>query len=112
LAGFLEVARALGPDVLIVTRCGFSLARTECEMHFLAAQPGFDQLRAVSKGRVFVADGNLYFNRASPSLFRKRQKSSQKCCIRRSSSRAASAQPGDATLDSPWNVAEPALSCG
>jgi iron complex transport system substrate-binding protein len=57
------------PDVLIVTPCGFSLARAEHEMHLMAAQPGFDQLRAVSTGRVFVADGNLYFNRSSPSLF-------------------------------------------
>jgi iron complex transport system substrate-binding protein len=57
------------PDVLIVTPCGFSLARAEQEMHRLAAQPGYEQLGAVRAGRVFVADGNLYFNRSSPSLF-------------------------------------------
>lgn len=57
------------PDVLIVTPCGFSLARAEREMHRLAAQPGYEELTAVRAGRVFVADGNLYFNRSSPSLF-------------------------------------------
>jgi iron complex transport system substrate-binding protein len=38
-------------------------------MPTLARQPGFAQLRALRSGRVFVADGNLYFNRSSPSLF-------------------------------------------
>jgi iron complex transport system substrate-binding protein len=57
------------PDVLIVTPCGFSLARAEREMHVIAAQPGYSQLSAARAGRVFVADGNLYFNRSSPSLF-------------------------------------------
>lgn len=57
------------PDVLIVTPCGFGLERAEHEMHLLAAQPGYGELTAVRNGRVFVADGNLYFNRSSPSLF-------------------------------------------
>lgn len=57
------------PDVLIVTPCGFNLARAEREMHLIAAQPGYSQLAAARAGRVFVADGNLYFNRSSPSLF-------------------------------------------
>lgn len=64
-----QAVRDADPDVLIVTPCGFSLVRAEREMHLIAAQPGFDQLRAASAGRVFVADGNLYFNRSSPSLF-------------------------------------------
>jgi iron complex transport system substrate-binding protein len=57
------------PDVLIVTPCGFSLPRAESEMHAIASQPGYGELAAVKNGRVFVADGNLYFNRSSPSLF-------------------------------------------
>lgn len=57
------------PDVLIVSPCGFSLARAAQEMHRLATQPGYEELGAVRAGRVFVADGNLYFNRSSPSLF-------------------------------------------
>lgn len=57
------------PEVLVVTPCGFNLARAEQEMHLIASQPGYGQLAAARSGRVFVADGNLYFNRSSPSLF-------------------------------------------
>jgi iron complex transport system substrate-binding protein len=64
-----QAVRDANPDVLIVTPCGFGLARAEQEMHLLAAQPGYRDLAAVKGGRVFVADGNLYFNRSSPSLF-------------------------------------------
>jgi iron complex transport system substrate-binding protein len=57
------------PDVLVVAPCGFSLARTLREMPALAGNPGWRELRAVRDGRVFVADGNVYFNRSSPSVF-------------------------------------------
>jgi iron complex transport system substrate-binding protein len=57
------------PDVLLIAPCGFGLQRALGEMPTLAQQPGFAELRAVRNGRVFVADGNLYFNRSSPSLF-------------------------------------------
>ncbi|HVY26271.1 MAG TPA: ABC transporter substrate-binding protein [Polyangiaceae bacterium] len=57
------------PDVLIVAPCGFGLERATQEMRWLGAQPGFRELRASRAGRVFVCDGNLYFNRSSPSLF-------------------------------------------
>lgn len=60
---------AADPDVLIVAPCGFGLERAESEMPVLASQPGFRELRAVRAGRVYVCDGNLYFNRSSPSLF-------------------------------------------
>ncbi len=61
--------RAADPDVLVVAPCGFTVERTLREMPLLAAQPGWSTLRAVRTGRVFVADGNLYFNRSSPSVF-------------------------------------------
>jgi iron complex transport system substrate-binding protein len=63
-----DVRRA-DPDVLVVAACGFGVERTWREMPILAAQPGWRELRAVRAGRVFVADGNLYFNRSSPSVF-------------------------------------------
>jgi iron complex transport system substrate-binding protein len=63
-----DVRRA-DPDVLVVAACGFGVERTAREMPILAAQPGWRELRAVRDGRVFVADGNLYFNRSSPSVF-------------------------------------------
>ncbi len=57
------------PDVLVVAPCGFGVERTFAEMPALASRPGWSRLRAVRGGRVFVADGNLYFNRSGPLLF-------------------------------------------
>jgi iron complex transport system substrate-binding protein len=60
---------AADPDVLVVAPCGFGLDRTIAEMPLLAERPGWRDLRAVRTDRVFVADGNLYFNRSGPSVF-------------------------------------------
>jgi iron complex transport system substrate-binding protein len=57
------------PEVLVVAPCGFGLERAAAEMHLFAERPGWRDLRAVRSGRVFVADGNLYFNRSGPSVF-------------------------------------------
>jgi iron complex transport system substrate-binding protein len=61
--------RDANPQVILVAPCGFDIARTKREMHVLAALPGWEQLSAVRAGRVFIADGNRYFNRAGPGLF-------------------------------------------
>ena len=61
--------READPDVLVVAPCGFGLERALREMHLLAEQPGWRELRAVQTKRVFVADGNLYFNRSGPIMF-------------------------------------------
>jgi iron complex transport system substrate-binding protein len=63
-----EVRRA-DPEVLVIAPCGFDLERTAREMPALTAQPGWCDLRAVRAGRVYLADGNLYFNRSGPSVF-------------------------------------------
>lgn len=57
------------PDVLVVAPCGYRLDRALVDMPALAARPGFADLPAVRAGNVFVADGNLYFNRSGPSVF-------------------------------------------
>jgi iron complex transport system substrate-binding protein len=64
-----EAVREADPEVLVVAPCGYDLVRTLAEMPMLAARPGFRDLRAVRAGRVYAADGNLYFNRSGPSLF-------------------------------------------
>ncbi len=64
-----DAIRHADPEVLLVAPCGFGIERTLTEMHLLAAQPGWRDLRAVRDERVFVADGNVYFNRSSPSVF-------------------------------------------
>jgi iron complex transport system substrate-binding protein len=63
-----EELLACDPDVIIVAPCGFDLARTRGEMHWLANRPDFNCLKAVRSGRVFLADGNQYFNRPGPRI--------------------------------------------
>ena len=57
---------AQDPDVIVVTPCGFDIKRTMEEMHLLSDKPDYAQLKAVKQNRVFVADGNQYFNRPGP----------------------------------------------
>ena len=64
-----SAVRAADPDVLVVAPCGFGLERTLQEVHLLAEKPGWHELRAVRADRVFIADGNLYFNRSGPCMF-------------------------------------------
>jgi iron complex transport system substrate-binding protein len=59
---------AADPDVVLVLPCGFDLARTRAELPLLRAEPRFTALRAVREGRLYVADGNQYFNRPGPRL--------------------------------------------
>jgi iron complex transport system substrate-binding protein len=59
---------AKDPEVIIVAPCGFDLARTRAEMHWLTVRPDFDKLRAVRNDCLFVADGNQYFNRPGPRV--------------------------------------------
>ncbi|MFA7341316.1 MAG: cobalamin-binding protein [Candidatus Obscuribacterales bacterium] len=56
------------PDVIIVTPCGFANKRTLEEMHLIEQQPHYTALKAVRNKRVYVADGNQYFNRPGPRL--------------------------------------------
>lgn len=59
---------AVDPDVIIVAPCGFDLPRTITEMTPLPRHPGWQDLRAVRNQRVYVADGNSFFNRPGPRL--------------------------------------------
>jgi iron complex transport system substrate-binding protein len=63
-----EALAAADPDAVLVLPCGFDLARTRAELPLLAERPGFAELRAARAGRVYVADGNQYFNRPGPRL--------------------------------------------
>jgi iron complex transport system substrate-binding protein len=56
------------PDVILVAPCGFDIPRTQAEMHWLTNRPGWRSLRAVRGARVYLADGNQYFNRPGPRL--------------------------------------------
>lgn len=56
------------PDVIVVCPCGFDIARTLEEMHVIAAQPHYKELKASKNAKVIVADGNQYFNRPGPRV--------------------------------------------
>ncbi|MFL5339679.1 MAG: cobalamin-binding protein [Gemmataceae bacterium] len=56
------------PDVIAVMPCGFDLPRTRQEMPALTGRPDWRLLKAVRNNRVFVCDGNAYFNRPGPRL--------------------------------------------
>ena len=38
------------------------------EMYWLTDRPGWNSLKAVQAGRVYITDGNQYFNRPGPRL--------------------------------------------
>jgi iron complex transport system substrate-binding protein len=59
---------AADPDVVLVAPCGYDIPTSLAEMPTLRANPIWRGLRAVVSGRVFVADGNAYFNRPGPRL--------------------------------------------
>ncbi|WP_394841340.1 cobalamin-binding protein [Pendulispora brunnea] len=63
-----EALAALSPDVVLVKPCGFSLERSLEELDVLRASLPWDTWRAVREGRVFIADGNAYFNRPGPRI--------------------------------------------
>jgi iron complex transport system substrate-binding protein len=56
------------PDVIVALPCGFDLARTRSEMHWLTTRRGWAELEAVRAGRVFLCDGNQFMNRPGPRL--------------------------------------------
>lgn len=56
------------PDIIFVSPCGFDIDRTLQEMHLLMERPAWNDLKAVRAGRVFVADGNQFFNRPGPRV--------------------------------------------
>lgn len=56
------------PDIILAMPCGFSIERTMKEMHLLLQQPGFADLKAVKNNRIYIADGNQYFNRPGPRI--------------------------------------------
>lgn len=56
------------PEVIFVMPCGWEIARARQEMEPLTCKPEWPRLRAVQAGRVYLADGNQYFNRPGPRL--------------------------------------------
>ena len=60
--------RERDPDLILILPCGFDIKRTRQELAALTERPGWSDLRAVRGRRVYLADGNQYFNRPGPRL--------------------------------------------
>jgi iron complex transport system substrate-binding protein len=56
------------PEVIVIMPCGFGLERTRQETMPLTQRPEWSSLHAVRTGKVFLTDGNSYFNRPGPRL--------------------------------------------
>ncbi len=65
--GFDQLAAA-NPDAILIAPCGFGIERSLRELPALSRNPRWQRLAAVRSGRVYVADGNHYFNRPGPRL--------------------------------------------
>lgn len=59
---------ARDPDVIAILPCGYDIARASQDLPYLEKRPEWRNLRAVRQGRVFVCDGNQYFNRPGPRV--------------------------------------------
>ena len=56
------------PDIIIMMPCGFEIKRTLEDLHYLQKREGWKELKAVKENKVYVVDGNQYFNRPGPRL--------------------------------------------
>jgi iron complex transport system substrate-binding protein len=59
---------AADPEVILFSPCGFNMDRTLNELPALTGNPEWPRLQAVRQRKVFVADGNQYFNRPGPRI--------------------------------------------
>ena len=67
------------PDIIAIMPCGFDIARTLPEMSALTERAGWSRLSAVRNKRVYLTDGNQYFNRPGPRSSNPRR-FSPSCC--------------------------------
>ena len=63
-----EDLAAKDPDVILILPCGFDMDRAAQDLPALTTLPDWNGLQAVRARRVFMADGNQYFNRPGPRI--------------------------------------------
>jgi iron complex transport system substrate-binding protein len=69
-SGYIEfkAIQEADPEILVIAPCGFPMDRTLQEINLLLDLPGWSDLKAVKADRVYIADGNQYFNRSSQKV--------------------------------------------
>jgi iron complex transport system substrate-binding protein len=63
-----EALAALAPEVCLIKPCGYKLEETRAEAPLIRELLAATRWPATAAGRVFIADGNAYFNRPGPRL--------------------------------------------
>ena len=63
-----EALAAYQPEVIVITPCGFKIPQSQTDLPILTAHPQWQSLPAVQNNRVYVADGNAYYNRPGPRI--------------------------------------------
>jgi iron complex transport system substrate-binding protein len=56
------------PEVIVITPCGFKIPQTQADLSIVTSHPQWQTLPAVKAKRVYVANGNAYFNRPGPRI--------------------------------------------
>ena len=59
---------AAQPEIIIIMPCGYNLAQTKQDAQALTKHEDWQKLPAVQNNRVYITDGNSYFNRPGPRL--------------------------------------------
>ena len=63
-----DAVSEVDPEMLLLMPCGFHLAETQAEWARTRRPPGYADLTAVRRGRVFALDGSSYFSRPGPRV--------------------------------------------
>jgi iron complex transport system substrate-binding protein len=63
-----DAIAAAAPEVVVLTVCGFDVARTRRELAAIADRPEWRALPAVAAGSVYATDGSSFFSRSGPRL--------------------------------------------
>ncbi|MBT5017533.1 MAG: cobalamin-binding protein [Planctomicrobium sp.] len=63
-----EELAEIDPEVIAIMPCGFDIQRTIAEIELLTNHPLWNSLQAVNNNRVYITDGNQYFNRPGPRV--------------------------------------------
>ena len=56
------------PDVILILPCGYDIEESRKNITVLTSNKEWPNLKAVKTDKVFIADGNQYFNRPGPRL--------------------------------------------
>jgi iron complex transport system substrate-binding protein len=63
-----DEVREFGPEVLVITPCGYNLEQVVAQSKKLSTYAGWSELPAVKQNQVYAVDANSYFARPGPRV--------------------------------------------